>query len=182
MSFSLNKARFSVLSLILLITFILVACGDSTATSTVPAAPTIAPPSTSTRATAVTTAIPTAAPTTVAATTVAPTTASTTNIPTTLAATTAAPATTAATTSVDPQKAEAGRKVFVTQCAGCHLGEGKSGGGIGPNLATSEKSLDAALVRSNVRNGKGQMVAFTPAEVSDADLENIIIYLKSIHK
>lgn len=155
---------------------LLAACGDNTATSTPPAATATTRPTTSAATAApATTAVTTAARTTVPATVAATTAAATTN-----AATTGTSSTTAV--ALDPQKVEAGRKVFATQCTGCHLQEGKAGGGLGPNLAKSQNALNPDYVRGNVRNGRGQMIAFDKSEVSDADLENIILYLKSIHQ
>ena len=46
-----------------------------------------------------------------------------------------------------------GEAVFVDNCAGCH-GEGGSGGGIGPTLAGSGTSVDAA--RTVIENGSGR--------------------------
>lgn len=152
---------------------LLAACGDSTATSTVPAATATSRP-TNTAIPATTAPPTTVAPTTAPVTTVAPTTAP----PTTVAPTTAAATTTVA---LDPQRVEAGRKVFDVQCMGCHLEEGKKEG-YGPNLSTSQNALNPDYVRGNVRNGRGRMIAFDKTEVSDADLENIILYLRSIHQ
>ncbi len=186
-----SKLRFFRLSWLLSLgILVLSACGDPTATppsSTPTTVPTTAAATTAARTTTVaaTTAAPTtAAPTTAIATTAAPTTVAAT----TVAATTSAPATTAASTtaaataavSVDPQKAAAGLTVFHTQCSGCHVKDGKEQG-FGPNLSTSQKALDPAYITGNVRNGRGLMPAFTKAEVSDDDLANIIVYLKSIH-
>ncbi len=105
--------------------------------------------------------------------------------PTKAAATTAASTTSAAAAdagSADPQKIAAGQKVFVTQCQVCHLNGGKSSGGAGPNLAFSKKSLDADRVRKNVRNGAEAMPAFDQTKLPDADLENIVLYVKSIYQ
>lgn len=178
MSLALKFYRFSWLLLPAML--LLAACGDSSATSTVPAAiATATRPATTLAAT--TAQATTAAATTAPVTTVAPTTAAATTAPVTTAAatTTAASATTSA--AVDPQKAEAGHKVFVMQCNGCHVEEGKKAG-YGPNLSTSQNALNPDYVRGNVRNGRGKMVAFDKSEVSDADLENIILYLRSIHQ
>lgn len=139
----------------------LAACGDATNTSAPPAA---AP----TTAAAV-------APTTAVSATVAPTKAA--------SATTAAAGTTAAApqpTQSDP-KAEAGRQIFAKTCAGCHLGEGTQAGRA-PQLSVSQNAINADFVKNQVRNGKGRMPAFDTTKVSDADLENIILYLKAIHK
>jgi mono/diheme cytochrome c family protein len=72
--------------------------------------------------------------------------------------------------------------VFAVQCGACHLQEGKAAGGLGPNLAKSQNALNPDYIRSNVRNGKGQMIAFDKTELPDSDLDNIILYLRSIHQ
>jgi mono/diheme cytochrome c family protein len=154
--------RFSLLMLIALL--LLTACGDNTATT----APTIAPTTVP-----VPTVTATAAPTTAVA---AATTSAVVAASTTTAATVAANS-----GELDPQKVEAGRKVFVAQCQLCHLNGGKSSGGPGPSLALSRKALDANKVRENVRKGEAAMPAFDQTKVTDADLENIVVYLRSIH-
>lgn len=79
-------------------------------------------------------------------------------------------------------KAKAGLAIFQTNCTICHAKDGQAAGGIGPNLATSANSKDEAYVRNIVRNGKGGMPAFAPDKVSDQDLDNIVSYIKAIHK
>lgn len=68
------------------------------------------------------------------------------------------------------------------QCQSCHFNGGKSSAGPGPNLAFSRKSLDSKTVTENVRKGEEGMTAFDKTKLSDADLENIIQYLKAIHE
>ena len=145
---------------------VLAACGDNTATSApAPAA---------------------AAPTTAVSVTIAPTTAaaaaSTTAAAgaTTAAGTKAAPAPTAPLPTQADAKAEAGRLVFAKTCAGCHLGQGTQAGKA-PQLSVSQNAINPDFVRHQVRNGKAPMPAFDQSKVSDADLENIIAYLKAIH-
>lgn len=154
-----------------LVLLLLAACGDNTAT--------VAPVATAT--TGVT-------PTTVAATATTAPPATTAAVATTAAATTAAVAantTIASNTSsdaLDPAKVETGHKVFVAQCQLCHLNGGKSSGGAGPNLAFSRKATDPEKVRTNIRNGVDAMPAFDTTKISDAELEGIVLYLKSIHQ
>jgi mono/diheme cytochrome c family protein len=173
----LKLYRFSWLMPVIIV--VLAACGDNTATST-----TVPATATTSAATTVPTTVAVSSTTVAATTTVAITTVvATTAARTTAAVTTppvAAPVTTAAV-ALDPQKVAAGKKVFVAQCQGCHPQEGKAAG-YGPNLSTSQHALDPNYVRGNVRNGRGQMIAFDKSEVSDADLENIILYLRSIHQ
>ncbi len=152
------------LVIILLLTVVsLAACGDSTSTS-IPVA---------------------AAPTTAVSVTVAPTKAAVT---TAAGATTAAAGgTTAAAAAPTPPlptqadaKAEAGRLIFAKTCAGCHAGQGTQAGR-SPQLSVSQNAINADFVRTQVRNGKGRMPAYDQTKISDADLENIILYLKAIH-
>ncbi|MFQ5946480.1 MAG: c-type cytochrome [Anaerolineae bacterium] len=71
--------------------------------------------------------------------------------------------------------AQEGQALFVrVGCAGCH-GE-KAGGGFGPALA----GRTAEQIRSQVRNPRGLMPAFSPATLSDDDLEKIIVYIQSL--
>jgi mono/diheme cytochrome c family protein len=67
-----------------------------------------------------------------------------------------------------------GEEVFAENCAGCH-GEGGSGGGIGPTLAGSGTSVDAA--RTVIENGSGAMPA---GLVEGEDLEAVLAYLETI--
>ncbi len=140
----------------------LAACGDSTSTS-VPVA---------------------AAPTTAVSVTVAPTKAVTTAAGATTAAAGGTTAAAAAPTPPLPTqadaKAEAGRLIFAKTCAGCHAGQGTQAGR-SPQLSVSQNATNADFVRTQVRNGKGRMPAYDATKVSDADLENIILYLKAIH-
>lgn len=135
----------------------LAACGDNTATSAPAAAA--------------------AAPTTAISVTLAPTTAAAS---TTAAGTKAAPAPTAPLPTQSDPKAEAGRLIFAKTCAGCHLGQGTQAGRA-PQLSVSQNAINPDFVRNQVRNGKPPMPAFNTSKVSDADLENIIAYLKAIH-
>jgi len=99
----------------------------------------------------------------------------------TLAPATKAPAAPTAPlpTQSDP-KAEAGRLVFAKTCAGCHLGQGTQAGRA-PQLSVSQNAINPDFVRNQVRKGKAPMPAFDQSRISDADLENIIAYLKAIH-
>lgn len=82
-------------------------------------------------------------------------------------------------TQSDP-KVEAGRQIFAKTCAGCHLGQGTQAGRA-PQLSVSQNAINPDFVRNQVRKGKAPMPAFDQSKISDADLENIIAYLKAIH-
>ena len=135
----------------------LAACGDNTVTT--------APAQAAASATAAVTV--TLAPTTAAASTTA-------------AATKAPAAPTAPLPTQSDPKAEAGRLVFAKTCAGCHLGQGTQAGRA-PQLSVSQNAINPDFVRNQVRKGKAPMPAFDQSRISDADLENIIAYLKAIH-
>jgi mono/diheme cytochrome c family protein len=67
-----------------------------------------------------------------------------------------------------------GERLFAEKCASCH-GEGGTGGGVGPRLAGSGISQDAA--RARIQTGSGVM----PADlVEGQDLEDVLAYLKTI--
>ncbi len=159
---------------LLVASLVLVACGDPTATP-VPATTAAIPPTTAPAAT-------TAAAATAAATTAAAAGATTAAAGATTAAAGAAPAPTAPLPTMSAPGPEAGRQVFAARCTGCHFQQGQAVGGCGPNLSVSKNAIDPDFVRKQVRGGKGIMPAFDQTRVSDADLENIILYLKAINK
>jgi len=71
----------------------------------------------------------------------------------------------------------AGQRVFASKpCAGCHGANGQ--GGVGPKIAGL--SLSYAEFSAVVRAGAPPMPAFTPAQVSDAELQQIYAYLRSL--
>jgi len=61
-------------------------------------------------------------------------------------------------------------------CSGCHGDVAQ--GGIGPKLAGTELSFEAALLR--VRTGKGSMPAFTEEQVSDLEVRHVHAWLRSL--
>ena len=70
----------------------------------------------------------------------------------------------------------AGRALFAAKgCATCHGAAAQ--GGIGPNLKEPKRTADA--ITSRVRSGGEVMPAFTPAQVSDAELQNIVAFLQA---
>ena len=68
-----------------------------------------------------------------------------------------------------------GHKVFSQHCHQCHPG---GASGLGP--AINDKPLPVALIKAQVRAGNGHMPAFSEQEVSDAELEGIVDYLKAL--
>lgn len=61
-------------------------------------------------------------------------------------------------------------------CAACH---GRSGEGfIGPRIANTGLSFQQVLAQ--VRNPVGAMESFSPATLSDADVQSIYQFLKSL--
>jgi mono/diheme cytochrome c family protein len=109
-------------------------------------------------------------------------------------ATTAAPPTTGATTGGEqtnpqttgtqadvedeaelPGDAAAGQQFFASTCTSCHMNNGRSGGGVGPQLAG--QGLTADVVRATVENGKGAM---PPGLAQGEDLDNVVAYVVSL--
>lgn len=68
-----------------------------------------------------------------------------------------------------------GRRVFMAHCQACHEG---GAGGLAPAL--NNKPLPAWLIRFQVRNGLGAMPGFSEAEISDAELNDVVAYLKTL--
>jgi mono/diheme cytochrome c family protein len=60
----------------------------------------------------------------------------------------------------------------MAHCHACHPG-GEAG--LGPAL--NDKPLPGLLVRLQVRTGMGAMPAFSPRELSDGELRDLIAYL-----
>jgi mono/diheme cytochrome c family protein len=74
----------------------------------------------------------------------------------------------------------AGKAAFLKTCFGCHP-DGNAG--IGPALhgpAFSSRYPDNTAIAAVVRGGHGRMPAFSSSLLSDADLENVIAYIRSL--
>ncbi|MCE5229109.1 cytochrome c [bacterium] len=69
---------------------------------------------------------------------------------------------------------ERGREVFMRHCDRCHPG---GDAGIGPAL--NSKSLPGFVIKSQVRLGLGAMPRFSGSEVSSAQLNDIVKFLKA---
>jgi mono/diheme cytochrome c family protein len=76
----------------------------------------------------------------------------------------------------DPQVAR-GRLAFMAKCNYCHPG-GEAG--LGPAL--NDKPLPEFLIKTQIRVGLGAMPAFPPQEISDADVDAIVAYMKAIRR
>jgi Cytochrome C oxidase, cbb3-type, subunit III len=70
----------------------------------------------------------------------------------------------------------AGLTVFQNAgCTGCHNGDGKQAGGIGPQLAG--RGVDETAIRTIIENGKAPMPANL---VSGTDEDNVVAYVLSL--
>jgi mono/diheme cytochrome c family protein len=75
------------------------------------------------------------------------------------------------------EQAATGQVAFMEKCNRCHPG-GEAG--LGPAL--NEKPLPDFLKRFQVRKGLGTMPHFSHEELSDAELDAILEYLKALHQ
>jgi mono/diheme cytochrome c family protein len=75
------------------------------------------------------------------------------------------------------EQAATGQVAFMEKCNRCHPG-GEAG--LGPAL--NEKPLPDFLKRFQVRKGLGTMPHFSHEELSDAQLDAILEYLKALHQ
>jgi len=71
-----------------------------------------------------------------------------------------------------------GEPVYAKHCSRCHGPEGRGIGTLGPNLIPFEMSYEKAL--EQIRRPLCDMPPFEEAELSDADVAQIVAYLKSI--
>jgi mono/diheme cytochrome c family protein len=72
--------------------------------------------------------------------------------------------------------ATAGLAVFQGKgCAGCHNGDGKEAGGVGPQLAG--RGVDEAAIRTIIGAGRGAMPA---GLVTGTDEDNVVAYVLSL--
>lgn len=68
-----------------------------------------------------------------------------------------------------------GEQVFMSHCHSCHPnGEG------GLGFALNNKPLPGFLIKLQVRNGLGAMPAFSPAHISDEELDALVQYLYAL--
>lgn len=70
-----------------------------------------------------------------------------------------------------------GEVVFGRYCNTCHPGGGL---GAGPSLIRSVPDLSDDQLRDIVRHGKSRMPGFTEQEISDAELEELIGFVRGL--
>jgi mono/diheme cytochrome c family protein len=72
---------------------------------------------------------------------------------------------------------ENGRLVFMQNCNACHVG---GSGSLGPSL--NDKPLPEFLMRFQVRHGLGVMPSFPEDKISEAELDDLMDYLKALRR
>ena len=72
----------------------------------------------------------------------------------------------------------AGRKTFENRCSGCHGADG-NGGELGPPIARRVTNLSDAQIKTTVVEGLPAR-GMPPNNVSDADMPQLIGYLRSL--
>jgi len=73
-----------------------------------------------------------------------------------------------------------GEQVFIRSCNTCHPG-GKIG--IGPSLETLDTAFpDDAKLKAFIRQGRGNMPGQSKAAINDKELDNLVIYLRTLNK
>lgn len=70
-----------------------------------------------------------------------------------------------------------GQSVFMQHCNACHVG---GAGALAPGI--NDKPLPAFLMRFQVRRGLGAMPAFPGEKISDAELDDLIAYLRALRQ
>jgi mono/diheme cytochrome c family protein len=75
----------------------------------------------------------------------------------------------------NPRLAE-GQRVFMQNCNQCHVG---GAAGLGPSI--NDKRIPSFVLKFQVRHGLGQMPAFGPRRISDAQLDDLTWYVKYLH-
>jgi mono/diheme cytochrome c family protein len=70
-----------------------------------------------------------------------------------------------------------GERVFMHHCHQCHPG-GEAG--LAPSI--NDKPLPGFMIKTQVRLGVGAMPGFSPSELSDAELDDLISYLSVVRR
>jgi mono/diheme cytochrome c family protein len=76
---------------------------------------------------------------------------------------------------LDTPQERRGQQVFMRHCTQCHNG---GAGSLGPAL--NNKPLPNLLIRLQVRRGLGAMPAFPADKISDAQLDDLVAYLRAL--
>lgn len=76
---------------------------------------------------------------------------------------------------LDTPQERRGQQVFMRHCTQCHNG---GAGSLGPAL--NDKPLPNFLIRLQVRRGLGAMPAFPADKISDAQLDDLVAYLRAL--
>ena len=76
--------------------------------------------------------------------------------------------------AVDMPALQRGQAVFMQYCNQCHP---RGDGGLGP--AINDKPLPGFMLRLQVRTGIGAMPSFSEEDISDAELDDLIAYIKA---
>ena len=78
---------------------------------------------------------------------------------------------------VTDAQVERGRLVFMQYCQKCHPG-GEAG--LGPGL--NDKPFPKFLQHFQIRHGLGAMPAFSPEEISESQLDDLLEYLHALRR
>lgn len=70
-----------------------------------------------------------------------------------------------------------GQRVFMKHCNACHVG---GSGALAP--AINDKALPVFLMKFQVRRGLGAMPSFSKNEISDAELYEVMSYIKALRR
>lgn len=72
---------------------------------------------------------------------------------------------------------QGGEAIFAKYCNTCHPGGGR---GAGPSLIQSTPNFSDADLKNIVLHGRGRMPGFGPDRISDADLDPLVAYIRSL--
>ena len=73
-----------------------------------------------------------------------------------------------------------GEQVFIRSCNTCHPGGKK---GFGPSLENMQADFpDDAKLAAYIRKGKGNMPGQPKSVISDTELDNLIVYLRTLNE
>lgn len=80
--------------------------------------------------------------------------------------------------AADPNK---GAQIYATHCASCHGASGISVMPNAPNFARGESMLQPdPVIATSIRNGINAMPAFQGV-LSDSDIMNVVVYLRTLN-